>query len=117
MNGVLPENRTEYRQIQEPYYHFSKSDRLISLNELIDYIVRYQSVTFYSERYFKYFAIKMDRFTVTPSFSRSRQSRNYSRISQYFMKPEGSLTCSQEPNTGPYPEPDQSSPGHPILFL
>jgi hypothetical protein len=28
-----------------------------------------------------------------------------------------SLPCSQEPSTGPYPEPDQSNPYHPILFL
>jgi hypothetical protein len=33
------------------------------------------------------------------------------------MKSEGSLLCSQEPSTGPYPEPDHSSPYHPILFL
>jgi hypothetical protein len=26
------------------------------------------------------------------------------------MEPEGSLQCSQEPATGPYPEPDASSP-------
>jgi hypothetical protein len=26
------------------------------------------------------------------------------------MEPEGALQCSQEPSTGPYPEPDQSSP-------
>jgi hypothetical protein len=27
------------------------------------------------------------------------------------MEPEGSLLCSsQEPSTGPYPEPDESSP-------
>jgi hypothetical protein len=30
------------------------------------------------------------------------------------MEPEGSLPCSQEPSIGPYPEPDQSNPSHPI---
>jgi hypothetical protein len=29
-----------------------------------------------------------------------------------FIDPEGSLPCSQEPSTGPYPEPDQSGPYH-----
>jgi hypothetical protein len=33
------------------------------------------------------------------------------------MELEGSLSCSQEPSTGPYPEPDESSPYHLILFL
>jgi hypothetical protein len=33
------------------------------------------------------------------------------------MEPEGSLPCSQEPPTGPYPEPDQSNPYHLILSL
>jgi hypothetical protein len=32
------------------------------------------------------------------------------------MEPEGSLPCSREPSTGPYPEPDQSNPYHRILF-
>jgi hypothetical protein len=30
------------------------------------------------------------------------------------MEHEGSLPCSQEPSTGPYTEPDESNPSHPI---
>jgi hypothetical protein len=33
------------------------------------------------------------------------------------MEPEGSIPSSQEPSTGPYPEPYQSNPLHPILSL
>jgi hypothetical protein len=33
------------------------------------------------------------------------------------MEPEGSLSCSQEPSTDPYPKPDKSSQYHSILFL
>jgi hypothetical protein len=32
------------------------------------------------------------------------------------MKHEVSLPCSQQPVTGPYPEPDESSPHTPTLF-
>jgi hypothetical protein len=49
------------------------------------------------------------------SFLRSRQSCSHSRTSQHFMEPEGSISCSQEPATGPYPEPYRLSPHHPIL--
>jgi hypothetical protein len=31
------------------------------------------------------------------------------------MEPGGSSPRAQEPSTGPYPEPDQSNPYHPIL--
>jgi hypothetical protein len=47
-------------------------------------------------------------------FLRSCQLCSYSRTSQHYMEHEGSLPCSQEPSTGPYPEPDQSNPYHPI---
>jgi hypothetical protein len=32
------------------------------------------------------------------------------------MEPEGSSPCSQEPSTGPYPQPDESSPYYPIYL-
>jgi hypothetical protein len=31
------------------------------------------------------------------------------------MEPEGSLQCSQQPATGPYPQPEESSPQLPNL--
>jgi hypothetical protein len=39
------------------------------------------------------------------AFLRSYQFCSHSRTSQYFIEPEGSLPCLQEPSTGPYPEP------------
>jgi hypothetical protein len=48
-------------------------------------------------------------------FLRSCQLCSYSRTSQHFMESGGPLPCSQEPSTGPYPEPDQSNPYHSIL--
>jgi hypothetical protein len=50
-------------------------------------------------------------------FLRSCHFCSHSRTSQGFMEPEGSLPCPQEPSTGPSPEPDQSTPYHPILSL
>jgi hypothetical protein len=38
-------------------------------------------------------------------------------VPQNFKEPEGALLHSQELSTGPYPEPDESGPYHPILFL
>jgi hypothetical protein len=50
-------------------------------------------------------------------FLRRRQLCSHSRTSQHFMEPEGSVPCSQEPpSIGPYSEPYQSNPYHPILF-
>jgi hypothetical protein len=43
-------------------------------------------------------------------FLRNRQLCSYSRTSQHFMEPEGSLRCSQQPSIGPYPESDPSNP-------
>jgi hypothetical protein len=33
------------------------------------------------------------------------------------MEPEGSLPCSEEPSTNPYPELDEHSTYHPTLSL
>jgi hypothetical protein len=37
-------------------------------------------------------------------------------IPSNFKEPEGSSPCSQQPSSGPYPEPVRSSPHHPILY-
>jgi hypothetical protein len=50
-------------------------------------------------------------------FLRSYRLCSYSRTSQRFMEPLGSLPRSQEASTGPYSEPDRSNPYHPIISL
>jgi hypothetical protein len=49
-------------------------------------------------------------------FLRSCLLCSHSRTSQHFKEPEGASPCSQEPSTGPYPEPDWSSPRHSLLY-
>jgi hypothetical protein len=46
-------------------------------------------------------------------FLRSRQLCIYSKTSQHIMEPECSLSCSQEPFIGFYPEPNQTNPYFP----
>jgi hypothetical protein len=51
------------------------------------------------------------------SSSLEATSRSSTQIfSQQFSEPEDSLPCSHEPSTGTYPQPDESSPYHPILL-
>jgi hypothetical protein len=42
---------------------------------------------------------------------------SFTMIPSNFKEPEVSSPCSQEPSTGPCPEPVRSSPYHPILSL
>jgi hypothetical protein len=40
------------------------------------------------------------------------------KFRQHFMEPEYSSPCSQEPSTGPCPQPDETTTSyHPIIFL
>jgi hypothetical protein len=48
-----------------------------------------------------------------PREAAGRSARQECR--QSFMEAEDSLSCSQEPSTGPYSEPDGSSPYQPIV--
>jgi hypothetical protein len=48
-------------------------------------------------------------------FLRSRPLCYQTRTSQHFIESESSIPCSQEPSTGPYTEPYQFNPHHPIL--
>jgi hypothetical protein len=60
------------------------------------------------------------RITYLTELSPSWEAANCAAIQEIlnnFMKPGGSLPCSQEPSTGPYPEPGRSSPYHRILSL
>jgi hypothetical protein len=53
----------------------------------------------------------------SPSWeANSRPTLNQSRNSPYFIELEDLLPCSQEPATGPRPEPDESNLRTPNLF-
>jgi hypothetical protein len=39
---------------------------------------------------------------------KSQELVRYTRYSQHFMKPEGSMSCSKEPATGLCPQPHES---------
>jgi hypothetical protein len=56
------------------------------------------------------------RTELSPSWE-AANCADIQKISSNFKEPEGSSPCSQEPSTGPYPEPVRSSPHHPILSL
>jgi hypothetical protein len=43
-------------------------------------------------------------------------SRSVSQEIPRLMEPKDSVPCSQEPATGPCPEPDESTPHPPTLF-
>jgi len=51
-----------------------------------------------------------------PSPTWETNSHSASQISPPFMEPKVSLSCSQEPAIGPYPESDVPSPHLPTLF-
>jgi hypothetical protein len=68
--------------------------------------------------YYKaYFTQLINKLKSADFLLRNLQSLSFSRFSQDFMELEGSLSCSQEPTTGSYPKPNESSPYHVILFL
>jgi hypothetical protein len=58
-------------------------------------------------------ALALDTTPWGRALSRDPQLCSYWRPAQHLVAPGGSLQCSQEPSTGPYPETDQSSPPHP----
>jgi hypothetical protein len=53
---------------------------------------------------------------VSPSWEAASRSTTQ-QFSSILLNPEGLLSCSKEPATGPYRKQDESSPYHPIIFI
>jgi hypothetical protein len=70
-----------------------------------------------------YYKQKLDTYLLTyllTELSPSWEAANCGAIQDIpnnFKEPEGLSPCSQEPSTGPYPEPVRSDPYHPILSI
>jgi hypothetical protein len=62
-------------------------------------------------------SVKKTELCGAERYSRGHQLCSHSVVSQHFVELEGSLPRSQELSTCTYPEPDQSSPHHPIPSL
>jgi hypothetical protein len=65
---------------------------------------------------YKHEVVRMLQLTPWSLALKNQPALSYSRISQHFVEPEGSVPYSQQSATGPYPELDESSPYLPILF-
>jgi hypothetical protein len=72
-----------------------------------------------SEQKMAFFNIEILSFKLCEAeyHSTAHQLCSHSIVSQNFTESEGSLPHSQQLFTFPYPEPDQSTPHHPILTL
>jgi hypothetical protein len=70
--------------------------------------------TLWNKKKFLALPSKLDTLTHGAEPFSEAATCSYSITPQHFKEHEGSLPCSQEPSTGPYPEPDQFNPSDPI---
>jgi hypothetical protein len=110
----------EFRETQSSHIHYNETCPRHAL--LVSTVLVYTVYKVYTLKSDSFWLNK--RISVTHSltngaepFLRSRQLCSYSKTSNHFMEHEGSLPCSQEPSTGPYPEPDQCNAYHPLRSI